>query len=158
MVNLPRPDDSRRWSPPPDGSREPARQDQATGQGWRLYHTPATVKAAATLMWVWVVLESLVAAWSLVYPGAGADLPGLLISIVLWIWMAVKIRGGRAWARTTGTVLFAVDTIGLAFIFLALAARHVNPLFGLVAGGIQWLFGLATVILIWRRASSGYFF
>jgi phosphotransferase system glucose/maltose/N-acetylglucosamine-specific IIC component len=42
----------------------------------------------------------------------GVVLTGLLSAV--WIWMAVKFRSGRRWARVSGTVLFGLFTCLLA--------------------------------------------
>jgi Protein kinase domain len=77
---------------------------------------------------------------------------GSVVSIALWLWLASACKNGHGWARTAGTVLFGVDTLG----FLVTISRPGIP-------GIQtihllvWLIGLVTVIFLWRRQSSEYF-
>jgi hypothetical protein len=75
-----------------------------------------------------------------------------LIGIGLWLWMAVKSKAGRNWARITGTVFFAVNTLLLLASITrpgAAASRIVNIL--------GWLVGLGVVFMLWRRQSSDYF-
>jgi hypothetical protein len=75
-----------------------------------------------------------------------------LIGIGLWLWMAVKSKAGRNWARITGTVFFAINTLLLLGSITrpgAAASRIVNIL--------GWLVGLGAIILLWRRSSSDFF-
>jgi hypothetical protein len=75
-----------------------------------------------------------------------------LIAIALWLWMAWANNGGRNWARITGTVLFALDTI---FFLISVARPHAS--LSLLFGALVWLIGLGAVMLLWRRDSSAYF-
>ena len=70
-----------------------------------------------------------------------------LAVIALWLWMARANSQGRNWARILSTVLFGVAT-------LELASNH-GP--GQVFWVVIWLTGLASVWLLWRPASSGFF-
>jgi|SRR5215471_3594332 len=83
----------------------------------------------------------------------GLFIVGGLLGAGLWIWIAQMCKLGRNWARIVGTVLFAIDTIsvfaGAATVAGGAAAR--------IYSIIVWLIGLATVVLLWQRASSDYF-
>jgi hypothetical protein len=86
---------------------------------------------------------------------AVAFVVGGLIAAGLWIWMARSSRAGKSWARTVSTVLFAISTIS-AFVSIgggALAADDASRIYGFVV----WIIGLVAIILLWQRASSGYF-
>ena len=72
--------------------------------------------------------------------------------IALWLWLASASKQGHRWARTTGTVLFGVDTVGL---LLTLGSPGIGATKGISV--VIWLLGLVTVILLWRRPSSDYF-
>jgi hypothetical protein len=77
---------------------------------------------------------------------------GGLIAIAAWIFLARACRNGNAWARTTGTVFFAlatVDTIGSAVAPVAVAVKAFWP--------VIWLAGLTAVIFLWQRASTAFF-
>jgi len=77
---------------------------------------------------------------------------GSLVSIGLWLWLAAACKRGHGWARTVGTVLFGVDTLG----FLITVGRPGIPAIKSIHLLI-WLIGLVTVIFLWRRQSSEYF-
>jgi hypothetical protein len=77
---------------------------------------------------------------------------GGLIGIGLWIWMAFKNKGGKNWARITGTVFFGLDTLGLVIGF---ARTEVSV--SRILTVIIWLIGLGAVILLWRKESTAYF-
>ncbi len=75
-----------------------------------------------------------------------------LIAAALWIWMAQSCKAGKSWARVVATVLFGIDTLS-QFIGATTGPSGLGRLYGLLV----WLIGLAAVILLWRRESSGYF-
>lgn len=76
-----------------------------------------------------------------------------LVSIGLWVWMAFASRAGKNWARITGSVLFGLSTLGLVFMVVLAASTSVEE--GL--GVLNWLVGLAAVILLWVKQSGVYF-
>ena len=75
-----------------------------------------------------------------------------VIAIGLWLWMARANAAGRNYARITGTVLFALNTL---FFLLSLARPHAS--LSLVFSVLVWLVGLGAVIMLWRPESSTYF-
>jgi hypothetical protein len=81
-----------------------------------------------------------------------AFIVGGVIAAAVWIVLASACRNGQSWARTTGTVLFALATIDT---IVGLSAPIAGPvrLWGLVT----WLAGLVAVILLWQRPSTAYF-
>jgi hypothetical protein len=83
---------------------------------------------------------------------AGLVIVNGIISTGLWLWMASANRRGRSWARTTATVFFGLDTLAA----LVTVARPGIPVVKLLVTLI-WLIGLAAVIALWQRQSSGYF-
>lgn len=75
-----------------------------------------------------------------------------LLGIGLWVWLARNCKQGLNWARVTGTVLFAIDTVLQVFGFtqpISLVAR--------IPGLVIWLIGLTAVILLWRKDSTEFF-
>jgi hypothetical protein len=91
---------------------------------------------------------------------------GGAIGTGLWIWMAFANRAGHAWARTTGTVFFAVSVVStLGTLAVAarahggsdsmLASNDTAP--GKVLGFISLLLGLLTVIMLWSKQSRPFF-
>ena len=75
-----------------------------------------------------------------------------LISIGLWVWMALTNKAGKSWARIVATVLFGLDTL-----FLLLGVVRAGAAASSVVSILIWLIGLGTVILLWRKDSSEYF-
>ena len=74
------------------------------------------------------------------------------VAIGVWLKLASASRKGRSWARTAGTILFAVDTLTLLGT-LGRAGIPATKTFG----ALTWLIGLMAVISLWRRQSSDYF-
>jgi hypothetical protein len=78
---------------------------------------------------------------------------GGVVAAVLWVVIARACQDGRNWARITGTVLFAINTID------AVVGATIAP----VATGVRiwyvviWLIGLTAVVLLWQRPSTAYF-
>src|SRR6516225_4555172 len=75
-----------------------------------------------------------------------------LISIGLWLWMAVTNKTGKSWARIVATVLFGLDTL-----FLLLGVARAGAAAGTLVSILTWLIGGGAVILLWRKDSSEYF-
>jgi hypothetical protein len=76
-----------------------------------------------------------------------------LLGAGLWVWMAFANKAGKNWARITGTVFFGIDTLSL----LLTLGQHTRTGATTALGLLGWLIGLATVILLWNKASSAYF-
>ena len=77
---------------------------------------------------------------------------GSLLCVGLWLWLASACKRGHGWARTVGTVLFGINTLGI----LVTVARPGIPAIKSVHLLI-WLIGLVTVIQLFRRQSSEFF-
>ena len=75
-----------------------------------------------------------------------------LISIGLWVWMALTNKAGKPWARIVATVLFGLDTI-----FLLLGIAQAGAAAGTLVSILTWLIGLGAVIYLWRKDASAYF-
>jgi hypothetical protein len=75
-----------------------------------------------------------------------------LISIGLWLWMAVTNKAGKSWARIVATVLFGLDTL-----FLLLGLARAGAAEGTLVSILTWLIGLGAIVMLWRRESSEYF-
>jgi hypothetical protein len=92
------------------------------------------------------------------------------IEIGLWIWMAYANKAGKNWARIVSTVFFGLEAAGMLLGGASYAATSSsngttsNATFsgsstgpGLVIGVLTFLVGLATIILLWNKASGPYF-
>jgi hypothetical protein len=105
---------------------------------------------------------------------AGSIVIGI-IGALAWLWIAWKNGAGRNWARVLATVFFALSCLGLPEL---LTGGHLSAMPStltaadgatitvpplsipawLIAGGVvNWLLGLAIIILLWQRAASRYY-
>jgi hypothetical protein len=75
-----------------------------------------------------------------------------LISIGLWVWMALMSKAGKPWARIVATVLFGLDTL-----FLLLGLAQAGAAAGTLVSILTWLIGLGAVVYLWRKDASAYF-
>jgi hypothetical protein len=75
-----------------------------------------------------------------------------LVSIGLWIWMAMANKAGKNWARIVASILFGLDTI-----FLLLGLARAGAAAGTLVSILTWLIGLGAVVMLWRRDASEYF-
>jgi len=75
-----------------------------------------------------------------------------LISIGLWVWMALMSKAGKSWARIVATVLFGLDTL-----FLLLGVAQAGAAAGTLVSILTWLIGLGAVVYLWRKDASAYF-
>jgi len=75
-----------------------------------------------------------------------------VISIGLWVWMALMNKAGKSWARVVSTVLFGLDTL-----FLLLGVARAGAAAGTLVSILTWLIGLGAIIYLWRKESSAYF-
>jgi hypothetical protein len=72
-----------------------------------------------------------------------------IIGMLLWVWMAWANNRGSGWARIVATVLFALNTIGLIFEVGRASVSLISIL-------LEWLVGLAAIILLWRKETTQY--
>ncbi len=77
-----------------------------------------------------------------------------IAEIALWLGIARACRRGSNGARVTGTVLFAVDTLGLLGVVVS-SQPGLGP--AKVLTLIGWLIGCGAVVSLWQRPSSAFF-
>lgn len=85
---------------------------------------------------------------------AGEVIGGAITGLIaggLWLWMASANKRGRPWARILSTVFFGLLTLYAVVGLVALPAAAEVVLI------IEWAAGLAAVIFLWQRQSSGYY-
>jgi hypothetical protein len=75
-----------------------------------------------------------------------------LISIGLWVWLALANKAGRSWARIVASVLFGLDTL-----FLLLGVAREGAAGSTLVSILTWLIGGGAVIYLWRKDASEYF-
>ena len=104
-----------------------------------------------------------------------SSIVGGVIAVLIWLWMAWKNGAGRSWARIVATVFFALSCLSLPDL---LTGGHLSTMPStlttaggatitvpplaipawLIAGGVvNWLLGLAIIILLWQGAASRYY-
>jgi serine/threonine protein kinase len=159
--------------PPPSSPDALSRYTPAPLQPWR----PTSVLTAVRMMYSGAVasvlgllidlsvISQLKYAWQDAHPllsptgvnrlagiGDFAVVIGSAISITMWLVLASAAKKGRGWARTTGTVLFGVDTLGLIVTIGRPGIAEIKAIHLVI-----WLIGLVTVVLLWQPRSSEYF-
>ena len=98
-----------------------------------------------------------------------------IVAVLIWLWIAWKNRAGRNWARVVATVFFGLSCLGLPEL---LTGGHLSampstlttadgatiavpplavPAWLIAAGMVNWLLGLAIIILLWQRDASRYY-
>ena len=75
-----------------------------------------------------------------------------IISIGLWVWMALMNKAGKSWARIVASVLFGLNTLSLL-----LGVARVGAAAGILVSVLTWLIGLGAIIFLWRRDASEFF-
>ena len=77
-----------------------------------------------------------------------------LAAVVIWLWMARRVKRGRRGARTTAAaVLFVINTIAVFSSDAEGIPTHLTFMFALA----EWGVGLIAVVFLWDRRSSQYF-
>lgn len=80
-----------------------------------------------------------------------------VISIGLWIFVALASHNGSNAARVAGSVLFGLGTVALLTGPSDLGLAAAQPVLARICTGAVWLAGLGAVILLWQRSSSAFF-
>jgi hypothetical protein len=98
-----------------------------------------------------------------------------IIAVLIWLWLAWKNRAGRIWARIVATVLFALSCLSLPELLTGgrlstmpstlpaangavIAVPPLDfPAWLIAASVVNWLLGLAIIIVLWQRAPSRYY-
>jgi hypothetical protein len=87
---------------------------------------------------------------------AGAlTVAGLLgvVGTALWVWMATTNGQGKSWARTTATVLGAVNVV-VTFVGVAVGQL---PAIGLVIAIVTIVLAVSILVLLYKPESSRYY-
>ena len=74
-----------------------------------------------------------------------------VISIGLWVWMALMNKAGKSWARIVAAVLFGLYTLYLLSVVVQVGAGS-----GALVPILTWLIGLGALVLLWRKDASEY--
>lgn len=98
----------------------------------------------------------------------GAVVFGGIVGILLWLWMAWKIRTGRHWARVLCSVFFGFQVIsallgGIHYQGPATAGDQsttatVNePVAGEIIGWVTVAVGLYALVMFWHKSNAAFF-
>jgi serine/threonine protein kinase len=159
---------------PPDGRPAGYPQPYQLGSRGPITPMPASMVTAVRLMYagaayalVWAigviaVYASIVKNHPLITASGDHRLAGAVtltvflsvVDIALWLGIARACRRGKRGARVTGTVLFALHTLGV-LIVVASAQAGLGP--AKVLTLIGWLIGCGAVVFLWQRPSSVFF-
>jgi serine/threonine kinase PknH len=159
---------------PPNGGPAGYPQPYRMGSPGPVVPLPPSMIAAVRLMYagalyalVWAigviaVAASVIRHHPIVVAGGDQRLAGAvtltvfvsIVDIALWLVIARGCRRGRSGARVTGTVLFALHTLG-ALGVVGSKQAGLGPAKALTL--IGWLIGCAAVVCLWQRASSAFF-
>jgi hypothetical protein len=91
-----------------------------------------------------------------------------LVEVGLWVWMAFATKAGRNWARVLSTVFFGLNAASAIISTLVYFANSsssssastftsADTTIGQVAAWLEFLAGLAAIILLWNKQSAAYF-
>ena len=151
-------------SPYPSGWQTPA------PYGWQApipAGPPQSVQRAVMLMYAGAALEVVGLVFDLIIRrgSTASSIPGAIIGVGLWIWMAKANQAGKNWARITATVFFGIDCLGLLLILVGVgvvmhsvsSSVKIALVASALVGIITWVIGLVTIVLLWGRESSAYY-
>jgi hypothetical protein len=171
------------WQPdypsyPADGGQQYAGGPSPYPPGWQTpgpsgWQTPTpsgppqSIQRAVMLMYAGAGLEVLGLIFDLIIRrgSTASGIPGAIIGIGLWIWMAKANQAGKNWARITSTVFFGIDCLGLLLILVGVgvvmhavsSSVKIILVASVLAAVVTWVIGLMTIVLLWRRESSEYY-
>jgi hypothetical protein len=91
-----------------------------------------------------------------------------LVGTALWIWMAFATKAGKNWARILSAVFFGLSAVSTLFSTVTYFASSTSgsssttftssdTTLGLVVSVLEFLAGLAAIILLWHKDSAAYF-
>jgi hypothetical protein len=97
-------------------------------------------------------------------------IPIAAVECALWVWMGSMALAGRGWARILSSVFFGVMCLLLIDYIHGFPSpggvTSTGPFIGtvplvsalpLISGALEWLVGLAAIILIWQRAAGQFY-
>ena len=170
----------------PDRQDTSARTPRPLGTAGR-QRPPVAVRWAAGLMFAGAALVAGEMAAQIVlmntvsYSGDGGNffpeaalifvgIPVTAVECALWVWTGSMALAGRGWARIVSSVFFG----GMCLLLIdyihgfpsPAGVTSTGPFIGtvplvsalpLISGALEWLVGLAAVILVWQRASGQFY-
>jgi hypothetical protein len=75
--------------------------------------------------------------------------------VVMWLFMAWANGKGYDWARVAAISLFGLSCAGMVVDLAQSTAKYAPA--ALIGAGVEWVIGLAVVVLILRKQSWGYY-
>jgi hypothetical protein len=107
------------------------------------------------------------------FPDAGlvfVGIPMTAVECALWVWMGSMALAGRGWARIVSSVFFGLMCLLLIDYIHGFPSpadvASTGPFIGtvplvsalpLISGAVEWLVGLAAIILVWQRAAGRFY-
>lgn len=98
--------------------------------------------------------------------GMAAAIVVMVLEVLLWLWMAWKIKAGRHWARVLSSVFFGYAVFGQITGGLLSAATpntsrfhfsYTNSAPSLIVGWLSVLVGLYAVVMFWKKGNADFF-
>jgi hypothetical protein len=91
-----------------------------------------------------------------------------VIGVLLWLWMAWKIRTGRHWARVLSSVFFGISVVSALIGGVHMNASETSgaqtstasvsqPTAGIILGWVSVVVGLYALIMFWRKDNAPFF-
>ena len=77
-----------------------------------------------------------------------------ILAAGVWLWMARANGAGKRWARTTATVLGAVNVAGFV---LSLTQGQITAL-QLTLSGLNVILAVAVLVFLWRMESTDFYY
>ena len=97
-------------------------------------------------------------------------IPMTAVECALWVWMGFMALAGRGWARIASSVFFAFMCLLLIEEIRGFPSSggfsRTGPFIGtvplydampLISASLEWLVGLAAIILLWQRAAGQFY-
>jgi hypothetical protein len=97
-------------------------------------------------------------------------IPMTAVECALWVWMGSMALAGRGWARIVSSVFFGVMCLLLIDYIHGFPSpggvTSTGPFIGtvplvsalpLISGSLEWLVGLAAIILVWQGAAGRFY-
>ncbi len=80
---------------------------------------------------------------------------GVPVPVCLWLWLAWANGRGHRWARSAFACVFGTYTLIVLSKFAAGAAAYAPA--DLLVVGLQWLIGLAVIVLLFSRSADTFY-
>ncbi len=83
------------------------------------------------------------------------DVAFLPVAVLLWVFTAWANGKGYDWARVAAVILFGLFSVGMLVDLVQGGVRYAPA--AAIGAGMEWLIGLAAIVLIFRKQSWAYY-